>query len=630
MTPTYRTLLPLLLCSLSGILYCPPALLAQSPGGISSNLSLWVKAESALPAAGGTLTKWPDLTGANTFALSGSGMTTVPNIVNFHPVVRFNGSGKLVGANAITWSEATAVASWTGATTVERGTVISPTTSGTATNDAARYYFRAGVESNPGDFLFSGMGTDSIGFEYISSPPSTQVNVFTASGTGNVFNRNGLDARVGNLFGGFTARATVMTAPPQIGDRSTNDAKMIGDIAEIVVYSADNATGRNKVESYLALKYGLTLGNAASPINYTSSSGTVFWNGTAAYQHNIFGIGADQGSGLTQTTSNSMNSGSGNGAGKSGLGNLVLTAMGTPSNQQFLMIGTDSASLGEETVTAAMGSAIAVGSTRLIRTWKVQNTNGAAAAKLSFDITGLSPAGGNTVTNYWLMIDNDGDGNFNTGTQTFIQASSFTGTMINFTSPPLANNVIFTIITKPTSMITLATILENFSAAAVQNTVNLQWTVTDGTGIVDYEIERSTDGTSFTRVGSVRGNDGNSYQYRETLPPGVYYYRIGMDNSDGSTQYSSIRSVQIEGQASLRLGNNPVQGNQLQLLIGLPSAAAVQCSIISSSGQLISRQSASLTTGNNELTIPLPGLAKGLYYVRLQTGNFSSTLPFIK
>ncbi len=94
-------------------------------------------------------------------------------------------------------------------------------------------------------------------------------------------------------------------------------------------------------------------------------------------------------------------------------------------------------------------------------------------------------------------------------------------------------------------MITLATILENFTAASVQNNVSLQWTVAGGIGIVDYEIERSADGTNFARIGSVGGNDGNSYHYRETLSPGIYYYRIGMDNPDGSTQYSGIRSVQI-------------------------------------------------------------------------------------
>jgi len=123
---------------------CSPGLHAQSPGGVSANLSLWVKAESATPATGGTLTGWTDQIPAhkNIFTKSGSGITTVTNVVNYHPVVRFTGSGTLVGNTSITWSECTAVAGWTGALNSERGTVISPTTNGTAVNDASRYYFR--------------------------------------------------------------------------------------------------------------------------------------------------------------------------------------------------------------------------------------------------------------------------------------------------------------------------------------------------------------------------------------------------------------------------------------------------------------------------------------------------------
>ncbi len=622
--------------ALLGLMAHTPVLLAQSPGGVSTNLSLWVKADAALPTAGGTLTSWPDQTRTNTFTKSGSGMTTAANMINFHPVVEFNGSGKLVGNKSITWAEATTVASWTGATTIERGTVVSPTTSGTAPDDASRYYFRAGVESTPGDFLYSGMGVDSIGFVYTTSPPSGQVSEYTSSGVGNVFDRNGLNAAIDTLFGGFTKRATVMTGIPQIGDRSTDDAPMIGNIAEIIVYSANNATGRNKVESYLALKYGLTLGNIASPVNYTSSADAIFWNGNVLYQHNIFGIGADQGSALTQTTSNSMNSGSGTGAGLSGLGNLVLTAASL-SNQQFLMIGTDSASLGQEMVTAANGPAVAIGSERVIRTWQVQNTGTVGAVALSFDLTGLALAGGTTATNYWLMIDNDGDGDFTTGTQSFVDASSLAGTKVNFNAVTLSNNIVFTIITKPSSGIVLSTTLENFTAIAQQNTALLQWTVNNQPDIDDYEIQRSADGINFARTGNVAATSdigsaaGNlSYAYRETLSPGVYYYRINMVNKDGSAQLSTVRSVKIEGQTGMRIIYNPVRGNQLELLVNLSAAATTQIGITDSQGRLLLHSTASVRSGSSQLTIVLPQLAKGLYYVSLQTGGFGDTLAFLK
>lgn len=625
-----------------------PGLHAQSPGGVSTNLAFWAKAESALPVTSGTLTKWTESTGINKLTLSGSGMSTVTNAINFHPVVNFTGSGKLVGNTSITWSEVYAVVSWTGNTNQERGTVISPTTSGTNPNDASRYYFRSGVESNPGNFLFSGMGIDSIGFEYVPSPANGVVNEYTASGVGDVFNRNGLDARVGSLFGGFTKRATTMNGIPQIGDRSTNDAAMKGNIAEIIVYSSDNATNRNKVESYLALKYGLTLGNKDNTVNYISSGNKIFWNGVSNYQHNIFGIGFDQASGLTQSPSNSINSGSGNGAGQSGLGNLQLTAIASFTDQQFLMIGTDSASLSTMTMTTTNGPPVAAGSTRVIRTWLVQNTNTVGAVKLGFDVAGLGLST-TTPTNYYLMIDNDGDGNFTTGAISFVKAASITGTVVNFTPVTLKNNVVFTIITLPNTLIPLPISFDNFSAVARQDTADLQWTVhgqpnTDP-GIDHFVIERSSDANNFIAAGSLSAANmatatnnttgSEPYEFRETLTPGVYYYRIRLVSRDGNEQFSAIRSVIISGNinsntALLQIRSNPVRNNQLQLRIVWPQNNTALIRIADRQGNVLIQKEIALQQGANLPIIDCSRLTGGLYFVSVRSGNEMRVLSFLK
>src|SRR6185295_6385050 len=148
---------------------------------------------------------------------------------------------------------------------------------------------------------------------------------------------------------------------------------------------------------------------------------------------------------------------SGNGTGQSGLGNLVLKTSSPLTNGQFLMVGTDSAALTEETITAAMGPAAAIGSTRLVRTWKAQTTGAVSSVNLSFDMTGLTLSGASVATNYYLLIDNDGDGNFTTGTQTYVPASGITGSLISFSgTSALANGVVFTLITLPSTMFVLA------------------------------------------------------------------------------------------------------------------------------------------------------------------------------
>jgi len=619
--------------------YAPLSLHAQSPGGVSVHLTLWVKADSAYPTAGGTLTKWADTKGMspNTFSKVGTAPapTVITNMMNFHPIVRWAGGAILKGNSAITWSECSAVACWrTGSNGAERGTIVSPTTNGTGLGDLSRYYYRSGVEGAT-PYLYSGMGSDSTGFEYVNAPADEEVNLYTTSGLGDVLNKNGLDARVGSLYGGFTKRGTSMTGIPQLGDRSTLDSRMNGDIAEVIVYSVSNAgINRNKVESYLALKYGITLGTPASPLSYISSAGTTFWTANATYQRNVFGIGADNASGLVQSTSNSINSGSGNGTGKNGLGNLVLTANSTLTNQQFLMIGADAGSLSEETINSTIGPSSAIGSVRVFRNWKVQNTGAIGPVKLTFDKTGLSLTGGNTASKYWLVIDNDGDGDYNTGTQGYIQASSITSNIITFNSPTLSNNVVFTLVTKVNTIIPLPLNWGHFTASAQQHTVTLQWTTGNEVDVDHFEIERSANAIDFTRAGSMEAKNGSgeqTYTFRLEEPAGGdFAYRIRAIDRDGAARLSEIRTVHMAGSFVLQIRSNPVRDNQLQLEIGLPQKSQVMIQLADRQGNPVLKAEKPLEQGSNHLTIDLSSLAAGLYFVQVRAGKLISTQGFLK
>lgn len=626
MTRNNPILFVVALCCLS------PGTYAQSPGGVSTNLTLWMKAESAQPVAGGNLTQWKDEKNTNTFSISGT-PTVVKNVINFHSVVRFTGGPKLTGNTNINWSECSAVVSYNGNVNSERGTVIAPTTSGTAVNDASRYFFRSGVEGSTG-YVYTGMGVDSIGFEYLNAPPDDEFNLYTASGVGNVFNRNGLNAKVGELYGGFTARATVMNAKPQIGERSTNDGKLLkGDIAEIVLYGQDNAVGRNKVESYLAWKYGLTLGTPASPMNYVSYVGNNYWVGNSTYQNNIFGVGNDAGPNLYQSQSNSMNTGSGDGTGQSGKGNLVLSTLSLPNNQQFLMIGTDLGSLVEQQIASGAGPAVAVTSWRLPRTWKVQNTNSLGAVKLTFSLAGLTLKGGTTYTNYWLMIDNDGNGNFGNGTVTFIQANSITSNQVVFNSVSLPNNVVFTIITKSQSAVALALDWQDFNATPKQGAAMLKWTITNDGNIAHYEIERSLDAVNFIRTGSMSAHqNAGDYTYNEPLGPGNYYYRIKAIDLDGNSTFSPVRSVLITGTGNvfMRLRSNPVVGGRLLLDLWLPEKNTAMIRIVDRQGKSLFQKQFALSQASNLVPIDVSNYPAGLYFIQAQTGQEHHTLPFLK
>ena len=106
----------------------------------------------------------------------------------------------------------------------------------------------------------------------------------------------------------YTGGNGTVTEQPLIGKRFKcgNERPLTGSVSEIIVYKSDiTGLDKQKVESYLALKYGLTLDH-----DYFASDGvTKTWDRTVniAYNYDISGIGKDATSSLDQRQSRSSN-----------------------------------------------------------------------------------------------------------------------------------------------------------------------------------------------------------------------------------------------------------------------------------------------------------------------------------
>ena len=86
-----------------------------------------------------------------------------------------------------------------------------------------------------------------------------------------------------------------------------NNRSYSGDVTEVVVYNDRlSASEQSRVESYLAVKYGITLVNK----NYLNSNGQIVWNYSSnqTYHNDIAGIGKDDVAELNQIKSRSVNS----------------------------------------------------------------------------------------------------------------------------------------------------------------------------------------------------------------------------------------------------------------------------------------------------------------------------------
>lgn len=180
---------------------------------------------------------------------------------------------------------------------------------------------------------------------------------------------------------------------------------------------------RNRVNSYLAIKYGIT---TATGNDYVSSTGATLWSRAtnSGYRSNITFIGRDDNSALNQKQSKSTN--------ESGLVTMALGAIAVNNSGNTNTFATDQSFLGfaddAATFTRVLtwtGGAPA-DMQRLVRTWKVSET-GTDTTDLMISVpddssalTGKLPR--EVANTMYLLVDTDND--FSNGGTTI-----YTGTL---------------------------------------------------------------------------------------------------------------------------------------------------------------------------------------------------------
>jgi hypothetical protein len=362
-------------CNVKDLFFCACMLLfthtvkAQSPGGFSTGLRLWLKADDVsfnATADGVMVTQWNDRSG-NGYTLEQSntnnrpvyGKSTPANLVNFNPSVIFTNSP------INTYLQNTTSLLGTTATAFHFIVVAKSTINNTA---------RTGLFN-----IGASAGSPSLDFEKDGSAPNF-FNPYVAAGSapGESSQPNTAHATVyngGGLFRNTTANipgsmtTIINNRQPQIfglsvpsGDNNLNcyidgfhwvndrrpssaaftangfkvgigsgitNYAWVGNINEVIAYNAElSANDLQKVNSYLAIKYGITIGqgnnsgnatsgvwnvgNNAANVNYLYANGSIMWNasaGFAGYTYDIAGIVRDDASALYQKQSESVNYG---------------------------------------------------------------------------------------------------------------------------------------------------------------------------------------------------------------------------------------------------------------------------------------------------------------------------------
>lgn len=366
---------------------------AQSPGGVSNEHTLWLKANQGVTLNNQLVQEWEEVSGANitgNFELISPGAgglaQTAPGFdeagINFNPYIVFNAnqtnsisSGNSFAGNLLFTHNNVTVFQVINLKTVSgTGVWIKWQTTNTANNRLGNEVNNGGVNTGRQRFDLRGVNL------YTSLPITNNHQIIT-----NYTRPNSLGVRLqganDNTINTYSTPTNTQLARLTIGNENVaggDPYPTTVDMAELIIYKRDlSFEEMNKVESYLAIKYGFTLvQTGVDAVNYVASNDQVIWNNAlnAPYVQRITGVGRDDASELHQKQSKSIHD--------DHLITLIagnMTQTPVPSTNQanqlsisqdlnFVLIG-DNGEITELTECVEAGGAI-----RMKRIWKTQAT----------------------------------------------------------------------------------------------------------------------------------------------------------------------------------------------------------------------------------------------------------------
>ncbi len=411
----------------------------RAPGGIAGGLNLWLRADAGSNTSvnSGTVSSWTDQSVFGATATGFNAPTYLSNANNFNPAMSLAaGSPKYFALP-------------TGFNNFTNGLSAYVVAKPTASNNMARFFdfglgqdnnnillYRSGTSSELTYFVFNGSGSGG-NFTSTTGPIVNDENrVFS------VFQNAGA-AGVGvptTTFVNSLSVATGSVQVPPIINRTANfigrsnwaaDAYYNGEISEVILYNNNIQADRHKIESYLAIKYGLTLPTSFS--SYVASTGTTIWN-NVAYWKNIGVVGRDDASALLQKQSASVNT---DNQLSIGLGVLATSNATNPNSftadLSFMAWGAKD----EATPFADMPNNVDTRLARMAREWRIKETGTVGNVAVRIENLPVS------ATKVFLLRDANGD--FTSGATATDVTSSYANGVLSLSAVDFADGEVFTI-----------------------------------------------------------------------------------------------------------------------------------------------------------------------------------------
>jgi len=166
----------------------------------------------------------------------------------------------------------------------------------------------------------------------------------------------------------------------------------------------------------------------------------------------------------------------------------------------------------------------------------------------------------------------------------------------------------------------------NFSAARQANNVQLDWSVIESDEDDFYELQVSTNGSSFSTLTSKarQGSNGTkNYSHLDQLvnrySKNILYYRIKAFSKDGSFTFSETRTIRLDLKGEISLYPNPAKkGFYLTIPYVTADQKKVKLFLVNGIGQVIEKKEITrLAATNYYYELKSPSIISGEHLLRI-------------
>jgi hypothetical protein len=261
-----------------------------------------------------------------------------------------------------------------------------------------------------------------------------------------------------------------------------------------------------------------------------------------------------------------------------------------------------------------------------VRVWNVVRTQSQIQSAMNVQINPATQSG--LVAYFSFNQGTGGADNAGITTANDATANANNGTLTNFALNGNTSNWV------GAAPVILPVQLLSFRAASNAGAINLEWATAQEQNSDRIEIERSSKGNHFSRIGTVKAA-GNSitrmnYHFADPSPvTGNNYYRLKQIDADGGFKYSPIVQVSIAERNQLKLQVNPVH-SQVKVVLLSETKDQLQLVITDAAGSSLIKKTVVVQAGTNEIAIPVSGIRTGFYYLHAKSQTLNEVLKFFK